>query len=335
MSEGHPHQEHPHDDGHHEAPKPPAKKAQTSVIRTMVMGLGISLCVALVAVVSVFVYGIYKKQWSGPGASMIAHALPLPAATVNGNVIRYSEYLDDLTTVRRFFAKQAEQAAADGSPFEGPSDDELRKGVLDRLVQAEILTEEAARFNLVVDEKEVEDEYGKIAAAEGANPEEKIQELYGWSVAQFKEKVMKPYILQTKLATAVENDESLNASVKTRAEEALGKVKGGGDFAELAKEYSGDPSTAAEGGDLGWFERGIMVKEFEDSAFALGKGDVSDLVKTRFGYHIIRCDDVEKDKKTGEVTRVKASHILIPGTSVDEYLQTQTENAAIKKYVKE
>jgi hypothetical protein len=335
MSEGHPHQEHPHDDVHHAAPKPSAKKAQASIIRTMAMGLGISLCVALVAVVSVFVYGIYKKQWSGPGASMIAHALPLPAATVNGNVIRYADYLDDLATVRRFFAKQAEQANADGAPFDAPTDDELRSGVLERLVQAEILSEEVARFNIVADQKEVDDEYGKIAAAEGANPEEKIQELYGWSVAQFKEKVMKPYLLQTKLATAIENDEALNAPAKTRAEEALSKVKGGGDFAELAKEYSGDPSTAAEGGNLDWFERGIMVKEFEDVAFALKKGDVSDLVKTRFGYHIIRCDDIEKDKKTGEVTRVKASHILIPGTNVEEYLKSQTDKATIKKYVKE
>lgn len=335
MSEGHPHQEHPHDDGRHDAPKPSAKKAQANVIRTMVTGLGIGLGVALVVVVSVFVYGIYKKDWNGPAASMVAHALPIPVATVNGNVIRYSDYLDDLTTVRRFFAKQAEQAAADGAPFEGPSEDELRKGVLERLVQSEILAEEAVRFNLVADESEVNDEYAKIAAAEGSNPEEKIQELYGWSVAQFKEKVMKPYILQTKLATAIENDETLNASVKARAEEALGKAKGGADFAELAIEYSGDPSTAQEGGDLGWFERGVMVKEFEDAAFALNAGDTSELVKTRFGFHIIHSEEVEKDKKTGEVTRVKARHILIPGPNVDEYLQSQTEKATIKRYVNE
>ncbi len=334
MSEGHPHEEHPHD-SHHDAPKPSGKKAQASVIRTMVTGLGISLCVALVAVVSVFVYGIYKKQWAGPGASMIAHALPLPAATVNGNVIRYSEYLDDLVTVRRFFAKQAEQAAADGAPFDAPSDAELRKGVLDRLVQAEILSEETARFNVSASADEVDAEYDKIAAAEGANPEEKIQELYGWSVAQFKEKVMKPYVLQTKLAVVIENDETLGGAAKARAEEALAKAKGGADFAELAKEYSGDPSSAAEGGDLGWFERGIMVKEFEDAAFAMKAGDTSELVKTRFGYHIIRAEEVEKDKKTGEVTRVKARHILVPGPNVDEYLKAQTDKATVKKYVKE
>lgn len=332
MTEGHLHQEQaPHDD-HDHAPTPSGKKAQASLIRTMTMGLGIGLCIALVATVSVFVYGIYKKQWSGPGASIVAHALPLPVATVNGNVIRYSDYLDDLATVRRFFAKQSEQAAADGQPFDGPSDVELRKGVLERLVQSEILGEEAVRFNVTASAEEVEAEYQKIAAAEGANPEEKIQELYGWSVDEFKEKVMKPYIIQTKLSTVIENDEGLNAQAKSRAEEALGKLQGGGDFVEIAKEYSNDPSNAENGGDLGWFERGIMVKEFEDAAFALKPGDLSGLVKTRFGFHIIRCDEVEKDE-AGAVTRVKASHILLAGPNVEGYLQEQTEKATIKKYV--
>ncbi len=70
------------------------------------------------------------------------------------------------------------------------------------------------------------------------------------------------------------------------AEDLLGRLKAGEDFAELAKEYSTCPS-AAEGGNLGTFGRGQMVQEFEDAAFALKPGELSDIVETEFGYHII------------------------------------------------
>ena len=74
---------------------------------------------------------------------------------------------------------------------------------------------------------------------------------------------------------------------KSTAEEILVKLKEGKDFAKLAEEYSIDGSRR-RGGDLGEFTRGIMVRDFEDAAFSLQKGEVSGIVKTQFGYHIIK-----------------------------------------------
>lgn len=76
---------------------------------------------------------------------------------------------------------------------------------------------------------------------------------------------------------------------RVRAEEVRSKALAGEDFAELAKEFSDDPSAKANQGDLGAFARGRMVKPFEDAAFALEKpGDISPLVKSPFGYHVIK-----------------------------------------------
>ena len=89
----------------------------------------------------------------------------------------------------------------------------------------------------------------------------------------------------------VEPDASdeVRAQARKRVEDVLQQVKGGGDFAALARQFSED-SSAPDGGDLGFFERGRMVKPFEDAAFNLAPGTTSDLVESPFGFHIIKVE---------------------------------------------
>lgn len=86
------------------------------------------------------------------------------------------------------------------------------------------------------------------------------------------------------------------------AEEILTKLRAGGDFESLAEEYSIDGS-ASEGGSLGTFGRGAMVPEFEEAVFALAEGEVSDVVATQFGYHIIRVTEKRQGTETLEEAR--------------------------------
>jgi peptidyl-prolyl cis-trans isomerase D len=81
------------------------------------------------------------------------------------------------------------------------------------------------------------------------------------------------------------------AAVRKQAEDVLAKVKGGADFAALATKVSEDETSAVKGGDLDFFGRGAMVKEFEDAAFSMKPGDISGLVKSQFGFHIIKVTD--------------------------------------------
>jgi peptidyl-prolyl cis-trans isomerase D len=84
------------------------------------------------------------------------------------------------------------------------------------------------------------------------------------------------------------------AGARKKAEELLAQLrKNPGDFAKLAREFSKDPGSAAKGGDLGFFGRNMMVKPFEDVAFKLKPGEISDVVETDFGFHIIRVDEVK------------------------------------------
>lgn len=85
------------------------------------------------------------------------------------------------------------------------------------------------------------------------------------------------------------------------AKDVLQKVKAGDDFAKLAEEYSEDPGSAANGGDLGYFGTGVMTKPFEDAAYALKVGEISELVKSEFGYHIIKLTDIKEVKPFDEM----------------------------------
>jgi parvulin-like peptidyl-prolyl isomerase len=95
---------------------------------------------------------------------------------------------------------------------------------------------------------------------------------------------------------------------RAKIEGLLSRVRAGEDFAKLANEFTEDPSGKGTGGELGWFGRGMMVKPFEDAAFALKQGEVSGVVETVFGYHIVKVDE---RRAQGQGEEVRARHILI------------------------
>jgi len=129
-----------------------------------------------------------------------------------------------------------------------------------------------------------------------------IRTYYEYEIDKFKEprQVKARHILFKVGPDAPEEKEK---AVRERAEAVLEKAEGEADFSELASEYSEGPSQS-KGGDIGYFSKGQMVKPFEEAAFQLEKGEVSDLVRTRFGYHIIKVEDI-KPAKTHPLEEVR------------------------------
>jgi len=84
--------------------------------------------------------------------------------------------------------------------------------------------------------------------------------------------------------------------IEQKALALLAEARSGGDFAELAKKYSQDPGSAPKGGDLGWFGEGTMVEEFQRAVFSLPKGSIGGPVRTQFGYHVIKVEDVREPR---------------------------------------
>ena len=92
------------------------------------------------------------------------------------------------------------------------------------------------------------------------------------------------------LFMTLDKSEEESAAIEVKAKKVLEEVRAGGDFVKLAAQHSEDPASASDGGDLGWVTRGQMDPEFETGTFALKVGEISELVKSTFGFHIIKAD---------------------------------------------
>ncbi|MFQ6102739.1 MAG: peptidylprolyl isomerase [Candidatus Glassbacteria bacterium] len=245
------------------------------------------------------------------------------AAIVNGAVIP----MEDLQTT---LDGLIERYKAFGMQFDSTKVDSLRNQILETMISTELLYQESQKVGFEVSEDELSRELANIksqypseeifneALAKQGLSEEKLRHQVSRSVAitnyieenitnktkvtpeekaayfeehreEFKhdEQVGAKHIL-----IQVDKDEPPDSieSKKNRIDDLLARINNGEDFSTLATEYSDCPSSV-KGGDLGYFSRGKMVKPFEEAAFALKVGEVSGVVRTNYGYHIIKVYD--------------------------------------------
>ena len=178
-----------------------------------------------------------------------------------------------------------------------PSEAEFQKELAKRHTTLPQLQEEQRRD--LVNAKTIEAE---VAPRLVVSPQE-LDTFYKGNPDQFKEPetVRASHIL---FGVAKDAAPAAKQTARTEAEGVLKRVKAGEDFAALAKQYSKDPGSAAVGGDLNFFPKGQMVPAFDAAVFALKPGEISNLVETEFGFHIIKLTD-RRDGRTVPLDEVK------------------------------
>lgn len=303
-----------------------------------------------------------------PRAPAASTANETPVARVNGVGIPRADFERNLAFVLRRESPGDEIEAGAGRESGGDpaaAAAEQRARVLDRLIDEELLFQEARKRNLAATAEAVDAEIGEArsqystpeafaqALAENQLTEEglrglitrnlsiqnlvekgvaaaltiadaEVHDFYGANAESFAipEQARARHIL---VQFGETDDEDAKKAKRAKAEGLLAQLKGGAVFEDLARANSDCPS-AAEGGDLGFFERGQMVPEFDAVVFALKPGETSGIVATEYGYHIVR---LEEKKPAGMVPESEAA------PQIAEYLRAQKTEAAVEALLKE
>jgi len=285
-----------------------------------------------------------------------------PVAVVNGTPVIKAEYDRAMQAYMRNFARAT--GSMHGQVNE--PNDQMKADVLEQLVDRELLYQESKKFPSDQAAADVQAEFDKIKArfpdedtfkkalASDNLTEDALKDLVGRqvSVRHYVEKEIGPKVKvsdedvekfykenEDKFAmpeqvhcshilirTAEDAKPEEKDAARKKAEELQVRCVSGEDFAALAKEFSQDPGSAPKGGDLGFFAKEQMVAPFAEAAFALKPDEVSPVVETRFGYHVIKLHERKDASKRG-LDEVKEQ--------IQGYLQTQALDQAVQAKVRE
>lgn len=260
---------------------------------------------------------------------------PNVVAEVNGQAIPLSEFQRQLTDARTYLLSEG---LVDPDTEEGKATlQTLRSQVLDQLID-QVLIEQAARDRgLTVTDEELESSITKLKEDLGSD-EAFAESLAANSLTEEEfRKLQRQQLLSRKVMDAITTElpdeaEQVHARhilVETReeAEEVVEQLENGADFADLAAQYSIDETTNDNGGDLGFFPRGVVLPEFEEAAFNLEVGGRSGVVETPFGYHIIEVLERETRPIPDEIKGGLRQQ------TITNWLEAQRAQADVKIYL--
>jgi peptidyl-prolyl cis-trans isomerase C len=221
---------------------------------------------------------------------------------------------------------------------ENPKQKEI---LLDRLVQVQVVSDLARRKNLDKDDRvkmQIENQTNEILAQEFLRRELEAEisiteeDLNIYYLNHQKEFDSPEMVRVRHILIKIDKDASDQDRQKARekAESLLSRINNGEDFAKLASEYSDDPNSKVKGGDLGFIQRGKVIKPFEEAAFSLKPGEVSPVIETILGFHILK---LEKKKPAGIEPLEKVKNRI--RAKVLEDLKNAKRKSFIEKVLKE
>ncbi len=304
----------------------PSGDGKKLAIRIGVAAVGV--LVVLLVVFGVMIYG-YKSQ--NGAAKVAARVVPYPVEIVNGRWVAYKDYIFEVEANERAYqnnAKLNNEPAVDFSSTSGKKlATQIKQHVLDQLESEALIAQLASRNKVTVTSAQVNNVVNQLASRNGGQQTllKVLKQTYGWNLNDLRGVVYKE-LLQQNLETKITSDPSVQAVAKAKATDVLNQINAGGDFSTLAKKYS-QASDAASGGDLGYVTKDQLPAEEQSIAESMQVGAVSGVIKTQYGYEIIKLVDKRSDGS------MHIQHILIETVDFNQYFQNQVKQAKLRKLI--
>ena len=306
-----------------EQPKNQDKFGRLKPVLTAIFGV-------IVIIFILFSAGLYTFKWISPVVEGITAVIPYPVALVNSRPIYFHSWEKSVLALQQYY----QLAKVNNPALVSPSLSENGSSVLGRLIDQELLNQEVIKYNVKVTADEIDNYVDSLARNfnDDQELESQLKNFYGWNLVDFKNEIVQPLLLRNQLAVAL-LDEPINQTAKARAENILAQVNEAKiSFADLAKMYSEDAS-GQQGGDLGYISRGQLVPEIDDAIFSLAPGQISNLVKSPLGFHILKVTAQLTDNQ-GNITQVKVQQILVRGQAINDYLNDLKTKSKIVRLIK-
>ena len=276
--------------------------------------------------------GIYKYRWQGTFVRGLSRVVPYPAVLVDWEIVRYSVFLEDLDSLRRYWQAQKEN----GNVFPAiPESDDLRSLLLDKTVENKIIRIYARKKGISVSSEEIDRQWRAITASEDLRNEvyDFLGQAYGGSDSEFKKKVLSNYLLRQKVVSfrRAQSDKT-EAQLLQTALEIESKLKAGGDFALLASQLSGDAVSKINGGETGYFAVGNWPPPLEKAILQLKIGQVSPPVLFDSAYYLFKLEDLLYNAG-GEPAQINVRQIVLKGFDFAAWLEEQKQSLAIYRFL--
>jgi hypothetical protein len=284
--------------------------------------------IILTAIVAFFTYStlaLYRLQTTSTFIYRVTQVVPFPIARSGGQFIAYENYLFELRHYMHYFEQQQK---LDFTSEAGKAQlAEYKQQALKKVIDDAYVKRLASQHHISVSNAEVEAEIDLVRSQNrlgggGKVFEDVLKDYWGWSVDDFKRSLQQQLLAQKVAAT-------LDTATNDRAKAALAELKGGADFAAVAKKYSDDTSNRDNGGDWG-FEidkaNRDLPAETTAALFKLHPGQTSEIINIGYALEIVKTNE-----NTGD--RVKGAHILFNFKSIDGYINDLKEKQPARLYL--